>query len=105
MKLGKIIYRELTENVFLYILNELVQSLIYNSPFISQSEYVIYMYTVCTPFIYYVQFMIYVRSGKRVENFRVERKEASRRVFPHLYYKLLYIYICKEARKREKEII
>lgn len=43
----------------------------------------------------------YVRSGERVENFRVERKEASRRVFPHLYYRILYVG--KEARKRERE--
>lgn len=37
----------LTENMFLYISNEIVQSFIYNSPLLSQNEYVIY-YILCT---------------------------------------------------------
>lgn len=41
----------------------------------------------------------YVRGDRRVENFRVERKEASRRV-PHLYCRFV---ISKERGKGKRE--
>jgi len=102
---GKKIYRGLTENVlFIYFKRtRLSNNLLYTIVRLYRraSMWFIRIYTL---YVYIMYNMVHLRSGGRVENFRVQRKEASQKVFLHIYYKLLYVYRKRGEKKRGNDV-